>query len=564
MKTKPRRALTALAIIIFGCLALFMDPPSPPRRIPEDINVILLTVDSIRPDHLGCYGYRRRTSPTIDGLADGGRLFRRAFSQSSWTIPGIMSTLTSLQPPAHGVEERGDTLDPSVRTILDSFRDAGYVVPNISFLLTIPEFAGLGMGQPEEKYFSEKDDDEFLRWLDDNHESKFFAWYHYRGVHLPYNAREASKAIFLPFFPADHELSSGIRAVLSDAAVVPVGTAEFRENDRGLLYGMYDAEVKDLDSFVGRLLMKLRRHGLLEKTLIVITADHGEELLDHGFVGHSSTMHAATLYDEAIRIPLIFSLPGSLPAGPEINELVQQIDIMPTILDVAGIGAPAGMQGRSLLPLLLDLEEEREASIPVFAETVFGGYQATQEMALTRWRCIRTDSWKLIEVEEPGLTSYRLYDLQLDPRESRDVYDDEAAAASFMKELLAEMKNQNQIRKESMGARAVGDVVAGGITTCPEFIFPYDGAVLNFDERRGTLRASWTAEKGTPHVVEYDIGQGIHRLTGSFAVRGDKRVYGPYSGEMWKALAVRNPWRVRISPDVQPRCWSEWIEFSFE
>ncbi len=340
--------------IVAAIFVLFSEPPPSPEPEPaggpSDLNVILLTVDSIRPDHLGCYGYDKPTSPNIDAMAEGGWLFENAFSQSAWTIPGIMSILTSTQPPVHGVEMRGDVLDPAMPTIFDSFREAGYATPNINFLLTIPEFAGLRVGPAEEKYYSEADDDELLRWIDDNHESKFFAWFHHRGVHLPYKAGDEAMSTFASELPPEERRSSGIKAVLSSAAVVPVGTAEFEEGDRAILEGLYDAEVKDLDAFVGRLRAKLSEHGLLKKTLIVFTADHGEELLDHGFVGHASTMKAATLYDEVIRIPLIFSLPGRLPEGLDVDEQVQQIDVMPTILDIAGIPLPPGLQGRRLVP----------------------------------------------------------------------------------------------------------------------------------------------------------------------------------------------------------------------
>ncbi len=564
MSKNLKRIIPPLAIFIVAGLFVFFNVPRPSRQRPTDINVILLTIDSIRPDHLGCYGYDKPTSPNIDAMAEGGRLFRRAFSQSAWTIPGIMSILTSLQPPVHKVERRGDVLDPAITTLFDRFREAGYTVPNICFLLTIPEFATIRVGPPEEKYYADDDDDELLRWLDENHESKFFAWFHYRGVHLPYKAGEEAMSMFVPELGPEEELSSGLRAVLSAAAVVPVGTAEFEEGDRPIVEALYDAEVKDLDAFIGRLNSRLRKYGILDKTLIVVTADHGEELLDHGFVGHASTMKAATLYDEVIRIPLIISLPGHLPGGREINEQVQQIDVMPTILDMAGIPIPPGVQGKSLVPMLYDPERERESSTPVFAETVYGGYQATKEMAKTRWRSVRTDGWKLIEIDEPAGKSHHLYDLQNDPGELRNLYDDDAESAARLKAWLAEWRSQNEVREKAIAAGVARVVSADGIVACPELIFPTEGIALSFDELDGTVRTSWTGDSTFTYIVEYDVGEGMHHVTGSFAVFGAGRDFGPYSREMWSALAVRNPWRVRVSPDVRPRRWSDWIEFNFE
>jgi hypothetical protein len=564
MKRDLKTILPLLAVFALAGLLLFINSPPAQKRGPDNVNVILLTIDSIRPDHLGSYGYKKETSPTIDGVADKGVLFHNAFSQSAWTIPGIMSILTSLHPPVHGVEKRGDMLDPAVTTILDCFLNAGYTVPNICFLLTVPEFATIRVGPPEEEYYSAADDDELLRWLDDNHGAKFFAWFHHRGVHLPYKSNEATRGMFLPILPPEEELSSGLRAVLSDAAVVPVGTAEFGRNDRPILEALYDAEVKELDNFVGRLYAKLDEYDILEKTLVVITADHGEELLDHGFVGHASTMRSATLYDEVIHIPLIFGLGSHLPEGREIYEQVQQIDVMPTILDIVGIPLPAGIQGRSLAPMIFSAAEDSGSSMPVFAETVYGGYQATEEMARTRWRCVRAGGWKLIEIEGPTRKSFHLYDLFNDPKEMIDGFGENPEPEDELGAWLAVWKQQNEVRKKAIVAGTATVFSGGDHISCPEFIFPHNGAVLRFDESGGIVRASWTGDPQLAYVVEYDIGKGIHHVTGSFAVFDGTRDFGPYSRELWRALVVRNPWRIRVSPDIQPRCWSDWIEFNFD
>jgi arylsulfatase A-like enzyme len=531
--------------------------------MPTDINVILLTADSLRPDHLGCYGYPRMTSPNIDAMVENGQLFTRAYSTSVWTIPGVMSILTSLQPPVHSVEQRGAMLPSGITTIFDCFTGAGYAVPNLSFLLTIPEFSTIRIEPPDEQYFSEDDEDEVLRWIEKNHDKKFFIWYLYRGVHLPYNPSSGARAMFLSQASSEYR-SPGIDAVLSQASVVPVGTVEFEEEDRPILMSLYDGQVKDFDSFMGRLFARLRKYGLLEKTLVVITADHGEELMDHGFVGHASTMLSATLYDEVIRIPLIVSLPGYLRGGVTIGEQVQQIDIMPTVLDIAGIPIPAGVQGRSLAPLLLDMQEQNESSVPIFSETVFGGFQATPEMAETRMRSVRTDEWKLIETDGPAGKSFQLFNLLIDPRELKDVYRDYPNVTSGLRTLLAEWRRENDIRRKALGAVATVQAQEGVPETCPQFLFPYDGAVLRHRERGGMVRSAWTGTLTSTYVIEYDIGTGVYRLTGSIVTFGNKRDFGPYPQEVWNSLAARNPWRVRVSPDTQPRCWSNWIEFTFE
>ncbi|GAB4333101.1 MAG: hypothetical protein Kow0099_04940 [Candidatus Abyssubacteria bacterium] len=561
---KLRTASKLFAIVGLSAVLLLVNTSPLTLYKARDLNVILLTVDSLRPDHLGCYGYPRMTSPNIDAIAASGQIFRRAYSQSAWTIPGLMSILTSLQPPVHQVDERGSTLNPAITTIFDSFREAGYVTPNLCFVLTFPEFSAIRVGPIEEQYFVGEEGEEVLRWLDENRDSKFFLWYHYRHVHLPYRPRHEARSTFLSQDRDREGVSPGVAAVLSDAAVVPVGTVTFEESDRPIIEDLYDGEVRELDVFVGRLYARLRKHNLTGKTLIVITADHGEELMDHGFVGHASTMRSATLYDEVIRIPFIMSLPGVLPGSVEIREQVQQIDIMPTVLDIVGIEIPAGVQGRSLAPVSLGLAEENESSLPVFAETVFGGFQATAEMAKTRFRCVRTDASKLIETDAPSGKSYQLFDLLLDPNEFHDVYTDMPETAVQMKAWLDEWNRENEIRRKAIEAGASIQTVTGEGVLCPEMIFPYDGAVLRFSERSGMIRASWTGSPTVSYVVEYEVGSGIYRLSGSFSTFGNRRSFGPYSREIWDSLAVRNPWRVRVSPDAKPRCWSEWVEFTFE
>ncbi len=552
-----------LALIFLAGLLLLLNERPYIGTVPKDLNVILLTVDSLRPDHLGCYGYKKPISPNIDALAEKGVLFRRAYSTSAWTLPGLMSILTSLPPSVHGLDRRGATLNPQIITIFDCFADAGYRLPNICFILSLPECSTIRIEPVERQYFSEEDSEELFRWLDENHDMKFFLWYHYRNLHLPYRPREASHSLFLARKPDEQRLSPGIRAVLSDSASVLATSVKFDPAERPIIEDLYDGEVKELDAFVGRLQARLLKYGINEKTLLVITADHGEELLDHGFVGHASTAGTSNLCDEVIRIPLIISLPQYLPGASRIREQVQQIDIMPTILKIAGVPIPPGLQGRSLVPLIRDAAKRSESSAPVFVETICGGYQATEEMSKTWARCVRTDSWKLIETEGPQEKKYQLFDLSTDPKEQRDVYAENREAADVLQTLLEEWQRGNSIRRNATFSLGSEFSLGSGEKTCPQFIFPYNEAPLSFIQRHGIISASWTGDPLSTYVIEYEIGSGLHRLTGSFLVSGNQRDFGPYSRELWSALVARNPWRVRISPDAQPRCWSEWIEFTF-
>lgn len=155
-------------------------------------NVILLTVDTFRPDHLGCYGYKRDTTPFLDTIARKGVIFKNVISSSPWTSPGMISIFTGLYPSVHGVQARGNSLLPGTTTIFKVFKEHGCKAPKISYLTDIPNFANLGLDPKEPVYFKEASEpgEELLRWLDEHHRSRFIIWYHYRFLHLPFNPKD--------------------------------------------------------------------------------------------------------------------------------------------------------------------------------------------------------------------------------------------------------------------------------------------------------------------------------------------------------------------------------------
>jgi hypothetical protein len=237
---------------------------------------------------------------------------------------------------------------------------------------------------------------------------------------------------------------------------------------------------------------------------------------------------------------------------------------MPTILDIVGIPVPSGVQGRSLAAMMFDARKRNESSVPVFAETIYGGFQADEEMAKTRLRGVRTDAWKLIETDTPEARTFQLFDLLTDPKEIRNVYDENTQTAATLRTLLSEWKRENMARRSAIVDAGATVLPGGSFPGCPQMLFPYDGVVLRYQERNGTIRSSWVGSPNSSYVIEYDIGQGVHHLSGSFVTFGNERVFGPYSRDIWSALAARNPWRIRVSPDTNPRCWSEWVRLEFE
>ena len=410
------------------------------------MNIFMILEDALRPDRLGCYGYPQDTSPNIDRLAQEGVVFENCIATASHTFPPIVSILMGQTTATHGLvnAERYARWGASAAwqdrtTPLTLLRGAGWRIDGELVMRWRPlGFRRDTDGKEIEAYFAEH-----------RHEPWFFLAEPY-PTHLPY---DPPAEYFRRFLPAGYTPSEGTRrrveVVRSRLIVHPsgvvsrleaggkdplpdsqsdeahkrtAGTADFvAELDRPAVNALYDGEVRVFDDLVGRWVRKLEELHLLDDTLIVILADHGEELLERGHVGHCSCNLKGTLYDESIRIPLILRLPGKLPPGRVVSRQVSQIDIMPTLMQLAGLGVPDFVEGSSLLPLIRgEADRFREEA---FAETTPAGWQSLPEDDREIW-CVRTGRWKLIlNTDTAGRTRrFELYDLQADPGEIRDLF----------------------------------------------------------------------------------------------------------------------------------------------
>ena len=410
------------------------------------MNLFLILEDALRPDRLGCYGYHQDTSPNIDRLAREGVRFENCIATASHTFPPIVSILMGQTTAAHGLvnAERYARWAASPAwqgrtTPLTLLEKGGWRIDGELVLRWRPlGFRRDTDGKDIEAYFEQH-----------RGEPWFFLAEPY-PTHLPYDPPEE---YFRRFLPPGYRMGeatarrvevvrsrlivhpSGVLSRLEAGGKDPLpdsqadeahkrsaGTADFEpEVDRPAVDALYDGEVRVFDDLVGRWVACLERLGLLDDTLIAILADHGEELLERGHVGHCSCNLMGTLYDECIRIPLILRLPGKLPAGGVVHRQVSQIDIMPTLLELAGLPKPDFVEGSSMLPLTRGKSGRfREEA---FAETTPAGWQSLPGDNREIW-CVRTDRWKLIlNTDAAGRTErWELYDLAADPGETRDLY----------------------------------------------------------------------------------------------------------------------------------------------
>jgi arylsulfatase A-like enzyme len=413
-------------------------------------NLLLISVDTLRADHLGSYGYRLDTSPTIDALAAAGVRFADATVQWPKTWPSMASMLTGRYPASAGVRYAPRRpVSAEQTTLAEVLRGAGYATaavvanPNVgrelafdqgfdrfveSWLTELKRQTGakrLEDAPGAVKHFTNATivTDEAVRFLDSLAAGPpFFLWLHYIDPHGPYRPPREYRRLFF----GDHAAKPVPLAELPPYQVQVDRERGVMSGDLGFYIGQYDREIRYLDDQLARLLAKLDALGLRENTLIVLTADHGESLDEHGYY----LEHGKAPFQPTAHVPLIFALPGRVPAGRAVTEPVALVDLVPTVLELLDVPAPPGLQGRSLVPAW-----QGGASSPyVFMEA---GTRTPSQLV------IRKGPWKLVRFraredrERFARNGVELYDLSQDPGERRDVRSEHPEVARELEEALA-------------------------------------------------------------------------------------------------------------------------------
>ena len=521
----------------------------------ENYSVVLVSADSLRVDRLPLWNAEGTPeTPNLERLAARGTLYRDAWANSPWTAPSMVSVLSGLHPPSHGIVYRDDTTPATLPTLPRILGERGYHLGNFSFFSQISYFRNLGLGSAIEGLRHKTVASSFRRWVSEvPAEEPFFAWLHLLEPHLPYGATgyRATEARI--------DGSSGlVQAQLK--ATVPVGSVEFAAGDLEPLLELYDQDVRELDHTLGDVLDALEEHERLESTLIVFVADHGEELLDHGWIGHASTSSAAKLTPEIMRIPLVLAGPG-IPAGAVIDERVQQVDVVPTVLRLLGIDSPEPIDGRPLPGLFRNwLGRTGQGREVVFFDSSPGGNLTPQDQRGQRLQGA-TDGSCLLEVH-----SYP------DRDEEVRVYDVVASGCSAdTRERLAEELSR---WRDQQGAQRLAVLAANPGPQAPpseeidsyeeaiEILQPRPGVVLRWGETRGQVALEWTGE-GTSYWLEYRAEGSLVDLNGSFQLDQNRVVFGPVPQGFWNDLAGYGPFRIRVV-DASTRQRSAWLRFEVE
>ncbi len=385
------------------------------RKPPERPNVILITIDTLRADHVSCYGYERETTPFLDSLAARGSLFRNCHAPSCWTPPSMASIFTSVYPRTHGVrrgvaKEREihgqEVLDESFLTLAESLKKAGYRTFGLSSNAHMSRETGMAQGFDHfvAQWFSQAKDihDAALEIKAQLRSGEpYFLWIHYLDPHSPYLARKP----WIDTYARHPEHLDGWTAKTMEAMRADFGLVKNTPSIRETLIDLYDSEISHTDLFISRLFDEVVDD---RNALVIVSSDHGEAFAEHDFLGH-----AQSLYVEELKVPLIIALPNDQVAGKTLTAAVSTVDIFPTVLDVLGIEIPAACRGRSVLGLMRGEEPEPR---PLFAEFDRGRSLAA----------IILDDWKLISAPEESTTAY-LFDLIVDPREQNNLAGTESA-----------------------------------------------------------------------------------------------------------------------------------------
>lgn len=408
----------------------------------EAPNIMLLTIDGLRPDHLGCYGYHKNTSPNIDRLTLKGTSFLQAISNGGGTPQAFPSILASALPPLN-IDEFGTIMKRST-SIAEVLRGNGYATAAFhscpflarsfyyhkGFATFVDNLRPLGrihewqlkqfLSNPKGRFHkllgrlfdlliiaglhtadAEKINGRVISWLRKNNQ-KFFVWVHYMDTHRMSGSPKALRRF------GSHSISR------LETLTLHYGSRKAASKyDRELLINRYDANIRYVDDCVGLLLNELGER--LDNTIIIVTGDHGDEFGERERFGHR------TLYDEIIHVPLIFRGPG-VRANRLVNEQVSLMDIAPTIVDILNLGEDKGFRGESLLPLLMKGKKRPRYAIST----------SQDEQRGERKLSYRAEGWKYIRTERLNsgeVIQQELYDLINDQGETRNLYEQESEKA---------------------------------------------------------------------------------------------------------------------------------------
>lgn len=429
---------SSLYASLFCAIALFASgcgPGKPPIR-----NLIIISIDTLRTDHLGAYGHGPPTSPSLDVLAAKAIVFDDAISTAPWTTPAHASLLTGRYPSGHGIRNFEHRLADDVPTLATIMGERGFDTASFVNVLFLGAGSGLTRGfdhfaispsKPSRAGATKNMIQDIQGWLNAHRERPVFLFAHFFDVHSNYHSLPRYEAMFVT---GEANRFDGATSQIWDAVNGKIAPVEPFEAEH--LSRLYDAGIRQFDDELGKFFDWLRERGWLEDTLVVLTSDHGEEFLDHG-----GMIHGSSHYQELVSVPLILYA-ASLPKGVRVSTPVSLVDLVPTVLGLFDIEAPPEIDGLDLRPLWEGGDTEREGKFRDRALLVETG--PTHEDLL---RSVRKGRHKLIVNIATG--SRELYDLREDPRETRNLADQQPSVTRALEATLEELVGNGQVLEKA-------------------------------------------------------------------------------------------------------------------
>jgi len=397
-----------------------------PQKKPAGI--ILVSLDTLRPDHLGYNGYARPVSPALDALAADAAVFENAYTTAAWTLPAHVSMFTGLNCNRHRVYDELARVDPGTVTLAEKLRAAGYATRAFTGGGLVSAEYGLSKGFDEYRMEAGGHQDpvqadlvgrEAVRWLEENADRPYFLFLHTYQIHLPYKSPEPWSSRFLA--PDARWKSFSLEKNLGGLAGV---FRPLREPDRANVVDLYDAEIQYTDeTLIAPVVKALRRLGLYDEALIVVASDHGEEFFEHGGWDHTHNV-----YEELIRIALLVKMPRSEFRGRRFSPVVRITDIMPTILETAGL-PPAGLNldGAGLRPVMSGKETADREFLVELSDNVYNcnipprlaTNSGRRKIILNR--PFRPEQLNFFFAPPPDFPALQIFDLERDPKEKQNL-----------------------------------------------------------------------------------------------------------------------------------------------
>jgi arylsulfatase A-like enzyme len=388
-------------------------------------NIIFILIDTFRADHVGCYGYKRNTTPNIDALARQGILFKNAIVAAPWTLPSVASIITSQYPSVLGIRDRTTVVTEKFPIFSQALKKHNYITCGIVSHTLLSARLGFGRGFDwyDEKsslghggFSSPTVTSKAISFVRQKHESPFFLFAHYFDPHYHYMLHKKYDYY-----------SSYKGAIKSGHSILDLWRrrGNLTTDDIKYLIALYDSEIAFTDEHVGLLLGEVKQQGLYDESIIIVTADHGEEFMERGWLGHTITLN-----QELIRVPLIMKLPGY--KAKVLDSAVGLIDIVPTLYDYLGIGADNHLDGEALDISGNDAIKRR----PIFSETFNPQIHQPGHVNPIALRSIVLDKQKLIYDEIKGAA--KIYNLSVDPDEQVDLSSQVGEQNNRLKALLSQ------------------------------------------------------------------------------------------------------------------------------